>query len=158
MELIVSRRPMTVIGFRTPKNIRALSIVALIIVLYVVAGVLKPLVMSISYDFRWQHIVSNCVIYPYVEETLFRGVIQTRLESAVGITRSWVLSGLLFGFYHYYHYYLVLGKIPDMMHIVALIAVSVFGMLFGVIFARTRSLLPSFLLHGVNNLFAATPW
>ena len=92
------------------------------------------------------------LIFPLAEEILFRGLLQTRLEALLGSVWAWIGSGLLFGGYHYYTNYLLAGRLLTATDVQSLAYLTVFGMLLGVIAAKTRSLLPSFLVHAVNNL------
>ena len=105
-----------------------------------------------GYQFELRDFISITIIFPFLEEVFFRGLIQTRLESALGAVRSWIVSGLLFGFFHFYLLYLVPGRAPDITEVLGLVYLTALGMLLGVVFAKTRSLLPSFIIHAVNNL------
>ncbi|GAB4506410.1 MAG: hypothetical protein Kow00123_05480 [Anaerolineales bacterium] len=152
MEWMVRRRPLAAIGFRLPQNRRAMILVAVVLGLYLVARLAWPQVQGRGYTFDLRAFVSNSIVFAFLEEATFRGVIQTRLESAMGATRAWAASGLIFGFYHYYVHYLVPGKPVAPSDALALLSLAVLGMLLGVVFAKTRSLLPSFLIHAVHNL------
>ncbi|MDH7488109.1 MAG: CPBP family intramembrane metalloprotease [Anaerolineae bacterium] len=152
MEWIVRRRSLSAIGFRMPQNKRALAWVAVLLALYLVARLAWPIAQGRGYQFNLQTFVSNSLLFALLEEAMFRGVIQTRLESALGAARSWVVSGLVFGFYHYYVHYLVPGKAAASVDILSVASLTVLGMLLGVVFAKTRSLLPSFLIHALHNL------
>lgn len=152
MEWLVRRRSLAVIGFRTPQNQRALRLVAVLLGLYLVARLAWPLAQGRAYQFSLQGFISNSILFAFLEEAVFRGVIQTRLESALGTARSWVLSGLFFGFYHFYIHYLVPGRAVAGADILSLASLAVLGMLLGVVFAKTRSLLPPFLIHALHNL------
>lgn len=91
------------------------------------------------------------------EEIVFRGLIQARFEDALGTVKSWLLSGVLFAVYHYVAWFLIEGKTVTLFStfsLTSLIFVLLFGMLAGVLFAKTRSLLPPFLLHAVHNFVA----
>lgn len=151
LELVVRRRSLSLIGFRFPTNRRVLAIVAGIFGLYLASRLLEPLALGEAYQFEWRGFISTCLIFPFLEEVLFRGMIQTRLESALGAVRSWIVSGLMFGVYHLYLHYLVPGRAPTAEDLLGLVYMTAFGMLLGVVFAKTRSLLPSFLIHAVNN-------
>jgi membrane protease YdiL (CAAX protease family) len=151
MELLVRRRNLSAIGFRRPENKRVLAIVAGIFTLYLVSRLVEPLALKRGYHFELRSVLSTAIIFPFLEEVLFRGLIQTRLESAVGAVRSWVLTGLFFGFYHYYLHYLVPGRAPTTEEVLGLVYLTALGMLLGAVFAKTRSLLPSFLIHAINN-------
>jgi membrane protease YdiL (CAAX protease family) len=152
MEWLVRRQSLGVIGFRMPQNQRALRLVAVLLGLYLVARLAWPLAQGRAYQFSLQGFISNSILFAFLEEAVFRGVIQTRLESALGAVRSWVLSGLAFGFYHFYVHYLVPGKALAGADILSLASLAVLGMLLGVAFAKTRSLLPPFLIHALHNL------
>lgn len=149
LELVARRRSLTEIGFRWPVNRKVMYIVTVLLVIYLVARLARP---GFFQNFEWRHFVSNSIVFALIEETLFRGMLQTRLESLLGSLRAWILSGLFFGFYHYYVHYLGPGKTPTLEQTLALAFVTALGLLLGVIYAKTRSLLPSFLVHAVNNL------
>lgn len=152
MEWLVRRRSLAVIGFRMPQNGRGLTLVAVVSGLYLVARLAWPLAQGRAYQFDLQSFISNSILFAFLEEAMFRGVIQTRLESALGAVRSWVLSGLFFGFYHLYVHYLVRGQAVAVVDMLSLASLAVLGMLLGVVFAKTRSLLPSFVIHALHNL------
>ena len=111
-----------------------------------------PPLLGAALTFNWQSFLSYAVVFPFVEEVIFRGMIQTRLEAALGSVRAWILSGLFFGLHHYYAHYLMIGKPLAVSDVLELIFLTAFGMLLGVIYAKTRSLLPSYLIHTINNL------
>ena len=108
--------------------------------------------LGAALTFNWQSFLSYAVVFPFVEEVIFRGMIQTRLEAALGSVRAWILSGLFFGFHHYYVHYLVINKPLAVSDVLELVFLTIFGMLLGVIYAKTRGLLPSYLIHAINNL------
>lgn len=148
-EWILQRRSFSAIGFRMPENRRILVIVAVIVGIYLVARLAQP---GFFLEFDWRRFWSNSVIFAPIEEAIFRGMIQTRLSALLDVVRAWIVSGLFFGFYHYYIHYLVKGKTPSVEEAPALVFTAVLGLLLGVVFAKTRSLLPSFLIPAVNNL------
>ena len=152
MELVLRKRKLSVIGFRMPTNKKVLFLIAGIIGLYMISRLVVPLFVGAAYTFNWRGFVSNAIIFAFLEEVVFRGLIQTRLESALGAVWSWVLTGLFFGFYHYYVHYLVTGQALTIANLFELLFLTAFGMMLGVIFAKTRSLIPSYLIHAVNNL------
>jgi len=151
MELLVRRRNLSVIGFSIPVNRRVLAFVAGIFSLYLISRLVEPLRLGQGYHFELRDFISITIIFPFLEEVFFRGLIQTRLESALGAVRSWMVSGLLFGFFHLYLLYLVPGRAPDIAETLGLVYLTALGMLLGVVFAKTRSLLPSFAIHAINN-------
>ena len=152
MELLVRKRPLSVIGFQTPSNAKTLAMVGVIFVLVLASRLAAPLLSGRGLVLEWRGFISTAVVFPFLEEVLFRGLIQTRLESALGAVRSWVLTGLGFGAYHYYVHYFVLGQELTAEGMLGLVYLVAFGMLLGVVFAKTRSLLPPVLLHAINNV------
>lgn len=152
MEFIMRRRGLSSIGFRKPINRKAIASVAGIAGLYILSKIVVPLIIGAEFTFTWKRFVSNSIIFAFLEEVIFRGQIQTRLESALGAVWSWVLTGLFFGFYHYYQHYLIAGNTLSIENALQLVHLAAFGMLLGVIFSKTKSLFSSYLVHALNNL------
>jgi len=151
IEVIIRKRSLKVIGFTMPTDRKTIAIVVVLLIIFAISRLAVPLVRGEAFQFDIQRIISNCILFAYVEEVLFRGLLQTRLESLMGVVWSWVLSGLFFGFYHYYIHYLVPGRVLSPSNGFEIMYLTAFGLLLGVIFAKTRSLLPPFLLHAMNN-------
>lgn len=81
------------------------------------------------------------IIAPLGEELLFRGFLQKFLEDNWrDITRAVLVTSLFFAFTHMNPYWLI--------------QIYVLGVLLGYLAWRTGSILPSFILHGMNNGFA----
>lgn len=139
-------------GFRLPVDRKPLPIVASIAGLLLVARVAEPLVTGTGFRIDARTLVMSVVVFALLEEALFRGLMQTRLESALGPTRACLLTALFFGFYHYYVRYLIPGRAVDVAAALQLGYLTAFGLLLGMVYAKSRSLLPPFLLHAVNNL------
>jgi len=103
-------------------------------------------------DFPLQ-VAAQLVVIALPEELFFRGYVQGRLEDALPPTRTlfgarvgwaWVLGAALFGIGHF----LVTFE-PQML-------TRFFpGLVFGWMFARTRSILPSTIFHAACNLIMA---
>ena len=151
IEVIIRKRSLKVIGFAIPTDRKTIAIVIILLIILAISRLAVPLVRGEAFQFDIQRIISNCILFAYVEEVLFRGLLQTRLESLMGVVWSWVLSGLFFGFYHYYIHYLVPGRVLSPTNGFEMMYLTAFGLLLGVIFAKTRSLLPPFLIHAMNN-------
>jgi membrane protease YdiL (CAAX protease family) len=83
-----------------------------------------------------------------VEELIFRSILQTRLEKALGLKSGILLSGALFGIMH--SSYGILNEI---------LFAGIFGIILGYIFQRTRSFPFILLIHGSANvlLFGLMP-
>lgn len=151
-ETLLRRRDLTLMGVALPMNSGKLRAVVYVLALFLVSKVVDPLHVSAGpyADIPWSW--SAILVFPLVEEVLFRGLLQTRLEALLGTARAWLGSGLLFGAYHYYVNFVVMGRFPHTDDLLSLAYLTVFGLLLGVIAAKTRSLLPSFLVHALNNL------
>jgi membrane protease YdiL (CAAX protease family) len=85
------------------------------------------------------------------EELLFRGIIQRKLERALGQNKGWIYSGILFGLAHiapdlmgaqWYDYGQNIGNMIGL-----LIQQIIVGWIFGIIYTKSKSLLPGFLAH-----------
>lgn len=149
LEGFLRRRPLSAIGFRPPENQRILMITGSLLTIYLVSRLAQPGFFS---QFSWRRFFTNSILFAGMEEVLFRGLIQTCLRSFLGKVGGWVGSGVFFGFYHYYVHYLTQQKTPSLEEALSLVFITSLGLLLGVIFAKTKSLLPSFLIHMANNL------
>jgi membrane protease YdiL (CAAX protease family) len=151
-ETLLRDRDLTLMGIALPLNSNTLRGVGVILALFMLSKIVDPLQVSAgpygAIGWSW----SAILVFPAVEEVLFRGLLQIRLEALLGTARAWLASGTLFSAYHYYVNFFVTGRIPTGQDLFALLYLAIFGMLLGVIAAKTRSLLPSFLVHALNNL------
>lgn len=84
----------------------------------------------------------------FIEEMIFRSVLQTRLEDSLGMTPGLILTSVLFGIMHSGY-----GNPAEMA------LTMVIGLLLGFIFQRTRSLPFVVMIHGFSNvlLFGIIP-
>ncbi len=87
----------------------------------------------------------------FIEEFFFRVVLQGKLERALGQTQAWFYSGILFGLMHvpvdffgpqFYAY----GE-SYVNSSVLLLSQIIAGWMFGIIYSKTRSILPGMLAH-----------
>jgi membrane protease YdiL (CAAX protease family) len=76
-----------------------------------------------------------------VEELIFRSILQTRLENALGLKSGVFLSGALFGIMH--SSYGILNEI---------LFAGIFGIILGFIFQKTRSFPFILLIHVSANV------
>ncbi len=112
--------------------------------------VLRPGVLVPDFSLRSVLILSLTMIFfvGFVEEFVFRSVLQTVMEERMGSIVGLVIASVLFGFMHSgYH-------LP-----LELLYVSFAGVVFGLLFWITKSLPVIALAHGVTNvsLFLVTP-
>jgi membrane protease YdiL (CAAX protease family) len=107
-----------------------------------------PLIENIDISSFLMLTIVMFVFVGAVEELIFRSILQTRLEKALGVRYGILLSGVLFGIMH--SSYGVLNEI---------LFASIFGIILGYIFQRTRSFPFIVLIHGSANvlLFGILP-
>ena len=86
----------------------------------------------------------------FVEEFFFRAIIQGKIERAVGQNKAWFYSGILFGLAHLTTNIFVRG-LDIGPGVLELIAQIIAGWTFGIIYMKTRSLLPSFVAHYITD-------
>lgn len=82
-------------------------------------------------------IITIAIITPAVEELIYRGILQERLSKIVK-KNSFILSGIVFGFFHFDLYQGIYAAIV--------------GMMFGYIYDEYGSLIYCILIHGMANL------
>jgi membrane protease YdiL (CAAX protease family) len=81
--------------------------------------------------------LSMIIVAPITEEFLFRGIIMHRWAEKWGIFSSLIVSSIVFGFLH-----------PNV------IGLSMFGLVMGLLYIKTRTLLVPIFCHTLNNLIA----
>lgn len=145
--LLVNKWTAKDLGFRKPisRSVTVFSIgmMALLSILRLFGPDFEPLP-------GWLVIIS--LYQPaFTEEFFFRGVIQGKLEKALGGNKAWFYSGILFGLMHtsvnffgqqwYRH-----GE--NIINALLLLGIqTLFGWIFGIMYMKTRSLLPSYTSH-----------
>lgn len=150
--VVVRRRTLLQLGLTLPKDRRVIGSVFWILAMMALSKIVDPLQIAAGHYMAVRRSLAAVVIFPLLEEMLFRGLLQTRLEAIMGTIRSWMLTGVIFGAYHYYINHLLPARAVTTEGLLSLVYLVVLGMLLGAIFAKTRSLLPSFLVHAMNNI------
>lgn len=84
-----------------------------------------------------------CIMGPISEEFFFRGIVYRVLREKVGLTGACIGASILFTLCH-----LKVFEYPQLA-----IGMMAFGIATAVLYERTRSLIPSILIHITNNLF-----
>lgn len=89
--------------------------------------------------------IMTATIGTFLEEIIFRGFVQGRLEWFITPTKAIIISSILFAFMHYSN-----GSIP----IVTLDMFGIFvdGILLGIIFTRTKNIFTSWIGHYLSDL------
>ncbi|MCK5239839.1 MAG: CPBP family intramembrane metalloprotease [Candidatus Thorarchaeota archaeon] len=93
----------------------------------------------------------------FLEEFLYRGVIQSKLERAFGLNKGWFYGGIVFGLAHipanFFAPLWIAGTV-DMTAGLLLLGVQIVnGWWYGITYAKTRSLLPSIIIHYLADFF-----
>jgi len=106
---------------------------------------------TLNYEFTWQTLASstwwtlNSVLY---EELIFRGALLYILIEKLGIRTACIISAICFGIYHWFTFG-ALGNPLQM--IIVFIMTGIWGAMFAMAFARTKSMyLPMGLHFGWN--------
>ena len=99
-----------------------------------VSEYLKSLALSWSIFYLTRIVI----ISPIIEEVFFRGVIFSTLREVMGIKIGLVLQAVLFAFIH--------GEIN------AVFPIFVSGLVLAYVYYRTRSILPSIIIHSFQNI------
>ena len=89
------------------------------------------------FESSWTGVIGVVLFVPLVEELIFRRVCIESFKKEMGPFAAIVLSALLFGVLH--------------MQPLQILSATLLGLLFGVIYHFSRSLLPTLFLHVLNN-------
>jgi membrane protease YdiL (CAAX protease family) len=100
-----------------------------------------PFIENINISSLFTLTIIMFVFVGAVEELIFRSILQTRLEKALGLKSGILLSGALFGIMH--SSYGILNEI---------LFATIFGIILSYIFQRTRSFPFILLIHGSANV------
>ncbi len=127
------------------------SLILLIVVVGVLVNVLishTPLVdMSEAYKHAnkelydgaiWVKLITNCLMIPILEETLFRGIIAAQIDLWYGRVAAVIVSSLLFGMFHF--------------NLVQLLYAFLIGALLAYAITKTHKLWVCIAAHSILNL------
>jgi len=150
--LRVSRWTAKDLGFSMP---RSRSVTISTVVFFAVGGVL-PLFLSDTFEPIAAPSLLLALYSPaFVEEFFFRGILQGKLERALGRNKAWFYSGILFGLAHFTTNFfgpLWYSKGQNIAGaVVLLVQQTIFGWVYGIIYMKTRSLLPGVLGHYIQD-------
>ncbi len=129
-------------GFVKPQR---RGVVIFAIAFFTIGGIL-PLLDSGFKSLSLMIILYSLYQPAFIEEFFFRGILQGKLERALGQKRAWIFSGILFGLTHFFINYYVSGLdlLPGLLMLAGQIT---FGWVYGIIYMKTRSLIPSMICH-----------
>ena len=135
------------LGFVLP---RSWPMVVFVIVLFGASEIL-PLFGGGRDPLAWSFIAIAAYQPAFIEEFFFRVILQGKLERVLGQNKAWFYSGILFGLMHvpvdffgpqfYAHGESYLNSS------LLLFTQIIFGWIYGIIYSKTRSILPSMLGH-----------
>lgn len=96
--------------------------------------------------------VGSFVLIPVLEELVYRGYCQTRLERAFGGTGALVGTSVLFAVVHFQYYR------ADVLNVGMVLSLFIVSLGIGAAYLATRSLLAPMLVHSLMNIPARAPW
>ena len=133
-------------------KVKSRWIVIVSIIFHIFFGFKNTLTAEISWYLLLIYFYSNA----FLEEFLFRGVIQTKLERAIGQKKPIIYQGFLFMSIH-----IPVNSFQFFLDGNSLRFISAFGfqlingIIFGLIFLKTRNIWISVICHYLNNWFGA---
>jgi len=91
----------------------------------------------------------------FLEEFLYRSILQSKLERAIGQKNSIIYGGLLFGFIHLPTNIATFLVYPDIIWIMLVTSTQILhGWIYGIIYTKTRNLFPGIICHYFTNWLA----
>lgn len=130
------------------RNIRNYEVpLALIVALLIAAGeflIIKPgyLIPDLSFFSILKISIVMIFFVGFLEELIFRSILQRKLEELIGLDRGLILASILFGIMHSGY-----GTVYEIMF------TMVAGFIMGYMYQKTRSLFFVTLTHGFVNIF-----
>jgi membrane protease YdiL (CAAX protease family) len=144
--LLVNKWTAKDLGFSMPSarsvTIFAIAVFAFIGIIPIFLPDMEPLPVS--------NLLFSLYVTAFVEEFFFRAIIQGKLERALGQNKAWFYGGILFGLAHVVTNSFVRG-LDIGPGVIELAGQIIAGWIFGIIYMKTRSLLPSFVAHYVTD-------
>jgi membrane protease YdiL (CAAX protease family) len=144
---LIRKRPLSELGIALNLNWRVLLTMVVWIGILVVATVAFRMSQRL-YLVAHPDLIASVGFGLLGEELLYRGFLQTRLETLVGTARGWIPASLLFGLTHVA---MVFVKGPAVA-VYAMVQTAVLGALWGIAFAKNRTLLVVWPAHALYDL------
>lgn len=144
--LLVKKWTAKDLGFSMPS---ARSVTIFAIAVYAFLGII-PIFIPDMEPIPVSDLLFALYVTAFVEEFFFRAIIQGKLERALGQNKAWFYSGILFGLAHLTTNIFVRG-LDIGPGVFMLVGQIIAGWIFGIIYMKTRSLLPSFVAHYVTD-------
>jgi len=138
--------------FGFTSEVKSKGIVILGILFYAIFGFKNTFMVEVPWYLLLSLIYSNA----FLEEFLFRGIIQSKLERAIGQKKAIIFQGIFFMSVHIpvncFNFFLDGNSLRL---ISAFLFQLINGFIFGLIFMKTRNLWISVICHYLNNWFGA---
>jgi len=99
------------------------------------------------------HLLEQVLFIAFAEEVLWRGYFQKRLSDWIGLHKGILLSSFVFGLGHLVSIHAVEGYLIPSYSLLTLAQTSLGGLIFGFLFAWSRSIWPGAILHLFGNVF-----
>jgi len=134
-------------GFTLPKS---WPMIVFGLALFGLAGML-PVFNSSFEPMSWAFVAIAAYQPAFIEEFFFRVIIQGKFERVVGPTKAWIYTGILFGLAHvpvdFFGPQFYANGESYLNAFVVLLTQIIGGWIFGLIYAKTRSIFPGMLAH-----------
>jgi len=142
----------TIKDYGINSKIRNWWVVFFSILIFLYKGCLNTLTEDISWYLLIIFFYSNV----FLEEFLFRGVIQSKLERALGQNKTIFYQGILFMLIHTPKYIFDLSVNGNYLWFILKFGLQLFnGIIFGLIYMKTRNIWISVICHYLNNWFGS---
>jgi membrane protease YdiL (CAAX protease family) len=114
--------------------------------------VLPPLLLGLDRGIIFT-VLEQVLFIAFAEELLWRGYLQKRLSDWIGLHRGILLSSFVFGLGHLVSIHAVEGYLIPRHSFLTLAQTSIGGLIFGYLFAWSKSIWPGAILHLFGNAF-----
>ncbi len=149
-QLLVRRRPISELGFTMIKSWRATLILIVWLAIFALGSIFGRLYLG-TLSFPLLSKAAVIAVGLFFEELLFRGFILTRLETLHGVRQGWLYAAPWWGLIHIWQGF----QVGWLAAIFGVIQITALGLLWGVAFAKSRSLLTTWPIHVIYDLFVA---
>ena len=99
------------------------------------------------------NVLEQVLFIAFAEEVLWRGYFQKRISDWIGLHKGIFLTSLVFGLGHLISIHAIEGYLIPSYSLMTLAQTSIGGLIFGYLFAWSRSIWPGAILHLFGNVF-----
>lgn len=138
------------------KKVESLPVAFFGIAGYVIIGILSFFLLD-TMEVGLIYLIILLYSNAFLEEFIFRGVIQTKLERATDQKKAIMYQGIIFVLIHIPYDILLYSILGDLVYVVLLFILQfIHGLIYGIIFMKTRNLWVSVVCHFLTNWTGAT--